>query len=174
VLSALDFCRKGRIGGGTGAGCSAAYFSGLASRNAGLWVVGAPMWRFLEPTESTMTTPEARLTIPAKRAKSATPPKGVKKKAVGRQANAHAAPSEADPSKDIQAARVTKHDRVLTLLTRREGVTIPEMMEATDWQQHSVRGFLAGTVKKKLGFNLTSSKSEGELRRYRIETKRTR
>ena len=42
-------------------------------------------------------------------------------------------------------------------------------MEATGWQQHSVRGFLAGTVKKKLGFPLTSSKAEGELRRYRIE-----
>ena len=48
------------------------------------------------------------------------------------------------------------------------------MMEATDWQQHSVRGFLAGTVKKKLGFTIISSKSEGELRRYRIDTKRGR
>ncbi len=48
------------------------------------------------------------------------------------------------------------------------------MMEATDWQQHSVRGFLAGTVKKKLGFPLTSKKLDGELRRYRIETKRGR
>ena len=47
-------------------------------------------------------------------------------------------------------------------------------MEATGWQQHSVRGFLAGTVKKKLGFTLTSSKTVGDLRRYRIETKRGR
>jgi hypothetical protein len=37
-----------------------------------------------------------------------------------------------------------------------------------------VRGFLAGTVKKKLGFTLTSSKAEGDVRRYRIETKRGR
>jgi hypothetical protein len=69
---------------------------------------------------------------------------------------------------------MTKHDRVLTLLCRREGATIPELMKATDWQQHSVRGFLAGTVKKKLGFTLTSKKADGELRRYRIETKRGR
>ena len=42
-------------------------------------------------------------------------------------------------------------------------------MLATDWQQHSVRGFLAGTVKKKLGFPLTSSKTNDGARRYRIE-----
>jgi len=48
------------------------------------------------------------------------------------------------------------------------------MMEASGWQQHSVRGFLAGTVKKKLRFTLNSSKAVGELRRYRIDTKRGR
>jgi hypothetical protein len=48
------------------------------------------------------------------------------------------------------------------------------MMRATDWQQHSVRGFLAGTVKKKLGFALTSSKANTDVRRYRIETRRGR
>jgi hypothetical protein len=48
------------------------------------------------------------------------------------------------------------------------------MMQATDWQQHSVRGFLAGTAKKKLGFSLTSSKPDDGVRRYRIETRRGR
>ena len=48
------------------------------------------------------------------------------------------------------------------------------MIQATDWQQHSVRGFLAGTVKKKLGFSLTTSKSAGDVRRYRNETRRGR
>ena len=52
--------------------------------------------------------------------------------------------------------------------------SIEEIMEATDWQQHSVRGFLAGTVKKKLGFSLTSVKPNGGVRRYRIETRRVR
>jgi hypothetical protein len=48
------------------------------------------------------------------------------------------------------------------------------MMEATNWQQHSVRGFLAGTVKKRLGLALTSFKSDGETRRYRIVARRGR
>ena len=121
-----------------------------------------------------MTTIEASHTNPAKRTKSAKSAKGKKPKAAGKPSSAHAAPSKTDPSNEIHAARVTKHDRILTLLTHREGATIPEMMQATGWQQHSVRGFLAGTVKKKLGFTLTSSKSEGELRRYRIESKRGR
>ena len=70
--------------------------------------------------------------------------------------------------------RVTKQERVLTLLSQPAGASIVEMMQATDWQQHSVRGFLAGTVKKKLGFPLTSSKPNDGVRRYRIESRRAR
>ena len=73
-----------------------------------------------------------------------------------------------------QVERVTKQERVLTLLSQPDGASIEEMMQATDWQQHSVRGFLAGTVKKKLGFSLTSLKPNGGVRRYRIETRRAR
>ena len=69
---------------------------------------------------------------------------------------------------DAPARSSTKQDRILSLLNQRNGATVREIMLATDWQQHSVRGFLAGTVKKKLGLALTSSKSAGELRRYRI------
>ncbi len=62
---------------------------------------------------------------------------------------------------DEPERRTTKQERVLTLLSHPEGASIEEMMQATDWQQHSVRGFLAGTVKKKLGFSLTSLKPNG-------------
>ena len=55
---------------------------------------------------------------------------------------------------------MTKRERVLTLLSRSEGASIEEMMQAIGWRQHSVRGFLAGTVKKKLGFSLTSLKGD--------------
>lgn len=88
---------------------------------------------------------------------------------------ASAATAEATPKIDeAKAKRVTKQERVLRLLSRSEGASIEEIMQATDWQQHSVRGFLAGTVKRKLGFPLTSSKSNDDVRRYRIENRRSR
>ena len=68
----------------------------------------------------------------------------------------------------------TKQETVLALLGHPDGATITDIMQTTGWQQHSVRGFLAGTVRKKLGLTLTSSKAEGDLRRYRIETRRGR
>lgn len=71
-------------------------------------------------------------------------------------------------------APTTKHAQLLQLLSRPEGASIEELTRATNWQQHSVRGFLAGTVKKKMGLAMTSSKSDGELRRYHIPARRGR
>ncbi len=56
----------------------------------------------------------------------------------------------------------------LDLLNRPEGATVEELQAATGWQQHSVRGFLAGAVKKKLGLTLLSEKPDAGPRRYRI------
>ena len=116
-----------------------------------------------------MTALEVRSSTNAKRA---TPPtsKASKSKPNPKQPRTAAAPAEQPDT----PARSTKQDRILSLLNQRIGATIPEMMLATDWQQHSVRGFLAGTVKKKLGLALTSSKSDGQLRRYRIVPRRGR
>ena len=93
----------------------------------------------------------------------------------GRKVTSAATPAKVAPKSDEpKVERVTKQERLLTLLSQAEGASIEEMMQATDWQQHSVRGFLAGTVKKKLGFSLTTSKAAGDVRRYRIETRRGR
>ena len=61
----------------------------------------------------------------------------------------------------------TKHAQVLAMLQDRAGTTIAAIMAATSWQQHSVRGFLAGVVRKKLGLNLVSEPGESG-RVYRI------
>jgi hypothetical protein len=54
----------------------------------------------------------------------------------------------------------TKHGRILAMLRRPAGATIASLMAATEWQQHSVRGFLAGVVRKKLGLDLVSEQTD--------------
>ena len=61
----------------------------------------------------------------------------------------------------------TKHAQVIAMLRDQAGATIAAIVAATGWQQHSVRGFLAGVVRKKLGLNLVSEPSENG-RVYRI------
>lgn len=82
----------------------------------------------------------------------------------------------AKPSTEISATEAakqsksgaTKGDLVLKKLTSSKGANMAALMEATGWQAHSVRGFLSGTVKKKLGRTVVSEVGKDGVRRYRI------
>jgi hypothetical protein len=90
------------------------------------------------------------------------PAKAAKRKSTKRLVTVSAAPGTA-----AKTRAGTKNAQVVAMLRDRAGTTIAVIMAATGWQQHSVRGFLAGVVRKRLGLNLVSESSESG-RVYRI------
>ena len=81
---------------------------------------------------------------------------------------ADTAPKTTGKPKNKKIDPVPKQSRVIAQLSSSGGTTIAAMMKTTGWQQHSVRGFLAGVVRKKLKLRLTSKKIDGT-RVYRID-----
>ena len=108
-----------------------------------------------KPAKKARVAPRGAHVTPKKRksSKKATP---AKKAPIG----ARKAPGTRDSSKTNQ---------VLELLKRPGGVTAKELMKVTGWQPHSVRGFLSGTVGKKMGLAVASTKSEDRERSYSIK-----
>ena len=109
------------------------------------------------------------------------PPKATKKARVAKQ-GAHVASVKGKPAKKAakgkkppksqkkQAAREgSKTERILDLLKRKDGAKLAEIMKATDWQAHSVRGFISGTLGKKMGLTVASVKGEDGERRYSLK-----
>jgi hypothetical protein len=92
-----------------------------------------------------------------------------KPKAAARSTSRSASkPGSRTPSSSKTTMRPdTKHARIIAMLRAPAGTTIAAIMTATDWQQHSVRGFLAGVVRKKLALNLMSEQTD-KGRVYRI------
>lgn len=77
-------------------------------------------------------------------------------------------PPKADARVKISRQR-SKSETILDLLQRPGGATLKEIMKATGWQAHSVRGFLSGTVGKKMNLRVISGKAEGGERSYSIQ-----
>jgi len=118
-------------------------------------------------------------------ASEAADPKATKRASAGAR-RAHVAPKKpksgkkATPAKKAPKVRKaekkgdsardgSKTAKVLELLRRPGGVTSKELMKATGWQPHSVRGFLSGTVGKKMGLTVTSTKGEDGERSYSVK-----
>ncbi len=72
------------------------------------------------------------------------------------------------PDTSIKQRDGTKQATIIELLKRPEGASLAEMMQATGWQQHTIRGAMAGALKKKLSLNIVSEKTDGQERKYRI------
>jgi DNA-binding MarR family transcriptional regulator len=79
-----------------------------------------------------------------------------------------ATPADEDTAPAPKTRDGTKQARVIAMLRRREGATIDQIVEATAWRPHTVRGFFAGALKRKLGLEVTSEKVEGGERVYRL------
>ena len=98
---------------------------------------------------------------------------------ISAKVNSHCKKTRAKPAtaKRVIARRQTtgpqsKQDSVIAMLRRREGATLAALVKATSWQPHSIRGFLAGTIRKKLKLPLISEKPAGT-RIYRIAAGKT-
>jgi hypothetical protein len=108
-----------------------------------------------KPQEVPMTKPKSKTKVATRSAA----PKARKNKSRTRSAA---------PASKAAGRPDTKHARIVAMLRAPGGATIAAIMTATEWQQHSVRGFLAGVVRKKLGLNLVSEPTD-KGRVYRIK-----
>src|ERR1700674_4965915 len=125
---------------------------------------------------TTLTTEEAGP------ATAAAEPKATKKVRVAAR-RAHVALKKAKATKKATAAKKapktakkaggardgSKAAKILDLLKRPEGATLAAIIKATSWQAHSVRGFLSGTIRKKMGLNVVSTKADDGDRSYSIK-----
>src|SRR5882672_814962 len=115
-------------------------------------------------------------TVKARRAQHAAPVAATKrsspakarlaKKAATKRASARAG---SGARATAPARRGTKIEKILALLKRPGGTTLKELIKATGWQPHSVRGFLSGVITKKLKLKVASVKDESGVRRYSVK-----
>ncbi|HYW48246.1 MAG TPA: tyrosine-type recombinase/integrase [Bryobacteraceae bacterium] len=129
-------------------------------------------------TQETATTPAAEPKQPKASKKPAVAPRKPRVAPAKAKSGKKATPAKkapkgqkvAKPAKAPASAREgTKTAKVLDLLKRPGGATAKELMKATGWQPHSVRGFLSGTVGKKLGLTVNSTKGEDGDRSYSVK-----
>jgi hypothetical protein len=104
---------------------------------------------------------------PSKRVAKSTAPRRAARQTDGRAPRARLPASQQLRSGVPQQPRPSKQAEVIVLLRRPAGTTVAEVVSATGWQPHTVRGLFSGTLKKKLGLTLNSTQEERG-RIYRI------
>ena len=80
-------------------------------------------------------------------------------------------PDDTDTAKPVAIRAGTKQAQIIAMLQRPEGATVAEMVEATGWLAHTVRGCISGALKKKLGLPIAAEKVEGRGTVYCVRTK---
>lgn len=127
------------------------------------------------PAATATETPEKKATSRATKphvapAKGTTGKKATSaKKAPKTATKATARAKSAKPAKDKGPREGSKSERILALLRRADGTTLKELMKATGWQAHSVRGFLSAAVGKKLSLKVQSLKEKDGERTYSLK-----
>jgi hypothetical protein len=122
------------------------------------------------------TTPSVEPTTPKKprvgaHARPVAPSKTKLAKQAGRPKKANKAAKSAKSPKNAGGARTgSKTAKFLGLLKRSGGATSADLMKATGWQAHSVRGFISGVLGRKMGLKVTSTKVEDGERRYSLKS----
>jgi hypothetical protein len=127
--------------------------------------------------EDVADTPDNKTTVgPDEVATAKTPAETKSSERPGRAKRSSAKKAAAPSAKATKASPrsrkpASKQDQIVALLQQPGGATLDALVKATGWQKHSVRGFLAGTVRKKLKLPLRSEKIDG-IRTYRIGASR--
>jgi hypothetical protein len=138
----------------------------------------ARIWKAIQKLDgvsegaATATTEAAAAAAPAKAAPKT--PKGARKAAKGAPTKAKATKTAKSAKKATGASvprEFSKKAVVIDMLRRKGGATLEEIAKATDWQNHTIRGFVSGTLTKKMGLTVESAKNADGARYYRITSK---
>ncbi|MEO6014736.1 MAG: DUF3489 domain-containing protein [Devosia sp.] len=135
---------------------------------------GAPVWRRDDSGQNVtlVATPTGLKAVGIEATDEEAKPAATKTSSKKAKAQKVAAPAKSTPSQKGKAptpkAQPTKLAILITALRTKKGATISDLMEATGWQAHSVRGAISGALKKKQQLDVTSTLIEGRGRVYRI------